>query len=84
MTPLRRYFIDYAKADIPVKDVTKVNPFTRIGTTTNKFIDTNGVAQYLPVCFIIYFIQMFAYSTHIIITRYMDFRLKWLCRIITL
>ena len=44
MVPLKSDFVDYAEAEIPVKDVTKVNQVIMIGTTINKFIDTNGVA----------------------------------------
>ena len=42
------YFINYAEADIYVKDVTKVNIVVRVGTTINKSINMNDVACYFP------------------------------------
>ena len=43
MTSFKSDLVDYAEADIPVKDVTKGNRVMGIGTTTNKVIDKNGV-----------------------------------------
>jgi hypothetical protein len=49
LTPFRSDFIDYVKCDIPVRDVTKVNTVTGIGTTLhNLFTDINGNPIYLP------------------------------------
>ena len=47
LTSLRIDFIDYAKADITVKYVTKVNWFIGIGVTIQKFIGVNGTKCYL-------------------------------------
>ena len=44
----RSDFIDYVKADIPVKYVTKVNQVIGIVTTTHTFVDVNGTTCYLP------------------------------------
>lgn len=48
LTPFRSDFIDYVEADIPVKDVTKVNRVIGIGTTLHKFKDSNGNDVILP------------------------------------
>ncbi len=48
LTPFRSDFIDYAKCEIPVRDVTKVNTVIGIGTTLHKFTDINGNPVYLP------------------------------------
>ena len=42
MTTFRSEFIDYGKAGIPIKDVTKANQFIVIGTAIHKFVDVNG------------------------------------------
>ena len=48
VTQFRSDFIDYVKANIPVKDVTTVNRFIGIVTKINKFVDVNGNTCYLP------------------------------------
>ena len=48
LLPFRSDFIDYVQADIPVRDVTKVNKVIGIGTTLHKFTDANGHPVYLP------------------------------------
>ena len=35
---------DHIEAEIPFKDVTKVNQVIGVGTTVNSFMDKNGVA----------------------------------------
>ena len=42
LTPFISDFIDYAEADISVKDVTKINHVIVIGTTIHKFKLTKG------------------------------------------
>ena len=37
LTPFRSDYINYAEADIPVKDATKINQVIGIGTTLHKF-----------------------------------------------
>ena len=37
ITPFRSDFIDYVEADIPVKDITKINRVIENGTTLQKF-----------------------------------------------
>ena len=46
MMPLKNDLFEYVQAEITVKEVTKVNQLIGIGTTTNKFIDMNGVTYY--------------------------------------
>ena len=48
LTPFRSDFIDYFKADIPIKYVTKVNWVIIIGNTIKCFVDVNGTTCYLP------------------------------------
>ena len=48
LTPFKGDFVDYVEDGIPVKNVTKFNQVIGIGTTTNNFIDTNGVVCYFP------------------------------------
>ena len=48
LTPFRSDFIDYVKADIPVKDVTKINGEIGIGTTLYKFKNYQGKDIFLP------------------------------------
>ena len=55
MTSFQSDLVDYAEADIPVKDVTKGNRVMGIGTTTNKVIDKNGVTCYLTCAY--YYLQ---------------------------
>ena len=47
-TPFRSDFIDFVKADINVKYVTKVNQVIGIGTTIKTFVYTNGTTCYFP------------------------------------
>ena len=51
LTPFRSGFIDYVKEDIPVKDVTKINRVTGIGTTLHKFQNGQGQDIFLPCVF---------------------------------
>ena len=46
LTSFRSDFINYIKADIPVKDVTNVNWVVGIGNTIHKKIDVNGTTCY--------------------------------------
>ena len=67
LKPVRSYFIHYVKADIPVKDITKVNRVIDIGTTIHIFIDVNGTTCYLP--FVSYqhlstYVQLFSPQTY--------------------
>ena len=48
MTTFRSDFIDYVEADIPVKDVTKVNGVIAVGTTINNILYLNVHDCYLP------------------------------------
>jgi hypothetical protein len=48
LTPFPSDFIDYVECDIPVRDVTKVNKVIGIGTTLNKFTNTDGKLVFLP------------------------------------
>ena len=52
LTLFRSDFIDYAKFDIPVKDVIKVNRVIGIEITLHKFVDSN--VQYLLLTCIFY------------------------------
>ena len=67
LTLFRSDFIHYVKADIPVKDVTKVNRVISVGATIHKFIDVNGTTCYLS--FVYYhilstYIQLFSPETY--------------------
>ena len=67
LTPFRSDFIHNVKANIIVKDVTKVNLVIGIGTTIHKFIDVNGTTCYLS--FVYYhilstYIQLFSPETY--------------------
>ena len=42
LTPIQSDLINYAKCDIPVKDVIKVNQVIGIGTTLHMFFDLKG------------------------------------------
>ena len=42
LTPFRSNFIDYVEADIPMKDLTKINRVIEIGTTLHKFQNYQG------------------------------------------
>ena len=42
LAPFRSDFIDYAEADIPVKDVTNIKKVIGIGTTLHKFKNDKG------------------------------------------
>ena len=48
LTLFRSDFIDHEECSITVKDVTKVNRVTGIGTTLHKFIERNGQDIFLP------------------------------------
>ena len=48
LTPFRNDLIDYAEADIPVKDVTNINRVIGIGTTIHKFQNNKGKGIFLP------------------------------------
>ena len=41
-------FIDCVHADIPLREITKVNQVIGIVTTTHKYVDVNGTTCYLP------------------------------------
>ena len=47
LTPFRNDLIDYAEADIPVKDVTNINRVIGIGTTIHKFQNNQGKDVFL-------------------------------------
>ena len=40
---IKYWFIEHVEADIPLKDVTKVNKVIGVGKTLNKFIVMHGV-----------------------------------------
>ena len=48
LKPLKTNFIDYAKCNIPVKEITKVNNIIGIVTTIHKFVDANGKDLFSP------------------------------------
>ena len=48
LTPFWSYFIDHVEADMPVKDVTKINRVIGIGTTLHKFQNDLGQDIFLP------------------------------------
>ena len=48
ITPFRSDFIDYVKADIAVKDVTKIIKVIGIGTTLHRLKNDKGKGVFLP------------------------------------
>ena len=48
LTPFRSDFIDYAKCNIPVKGVTKVNRVNGVETNVHKFKNTKETYIFLP------------------------------------
>ena len=55
LTPFRSDFIYYVEADIPVKDITKINQVVGIGTMLHKFkndISLTFVSYHIPTTYI--------------------------------
>ena len=48
LTPFRSDFIKYVECEIDVRDITKVNKVTGIGTMLHRFVDTKSNDVYLP------------------------------------
>jgi hypothetical protein len=49
LTPFRSDFIDYVEVDFEIRDVTKANKVSGIGTTLHRFVDDKGGVIYLPM-----------------------------------
>ena len=66
ITLFRSGFIDYVEADIPVKDVTKINRVIGIGTALHKFQNFQGQDIFLP-CVLYHLPQIYVqlFSTQI-------------------
>ena len=67
ITPFQSNFIDYVEANIPVKDVTKINRVIKIGTTLHKFQNDKGIDIFLP-CVLYYqpttYVRLFSPQTY--------------------